>query len=69
MSHLSSWLQVRYKLPPHLGRLLALLMQERTITVEDIEQPFAPHNALATDAFVAIHRLRKIMTPIHGIPI
>jgi hypothetical protein len=52
-------LQVLYRLPDALSRILLLLIDRATVSVDDIEK----EHKLATQANVAIHRLRRRVAP------
>lgn len=60
----NSNLAVTFRLPPALNKLLGLLLSLPNVTSEMVHQRLE----IATDAKVAVHRLRKYMTP-HGIDI
>ncbi len=60
----NSNLAVTFRLPPALNKLLGLLLSLPNVTSEMVHQRLE----IATDAKVAVHRLRHVMTP-HGIKI
>lgn len=57
-------LAVTFRLPPALNKLLGLLISLPNVTSEMVHQRLE----IATDAKVAVHRLRRYMSP-HGIQI